>query len=488
MKLVNFIKNILFLYIPDFRKNKENNKKVKNAIRVLKKEYSSLYNPLTEEFTPKFYQLIKEVISKQKKLLDIYRDNINGNVDRRYEFEKSLADSVFNKYHLSLIDLDLSQIIESLDKKGKKSIQTIDITFKNRLQTFKVKGFTKLKKYLIDHSKIGDLIQFNFNLLFNNIHYSTLMDLIYLTGNLPENIEFENDMVLNHLSSDNEIDLPIVLNIFNKEINTDFLCNLIIFNKKDGDYTPKIKESKTDFPDYIYNEILEKYKIDREKYLLKESHRVIQERKKKLFGEKELSLCFLYDAYNNGLLIDSGVGSFKYIDQINVTRSFYITFFKDMIHPTLKEFILEADFINKDKKAEFDKTYDSFLLTKDSVLKFEEDIQTPTFSSINFILNIVKNGVLTDKDKLKGKESISTINKYADKLVQDSISSSLDLSLFIEEVKIDLESQFPQILNNAYFFLDENNELQSKIIEVANILSMYNGLMRSISVNLKGVK
>lgn len=477
MQIFQSLKNFISVTLPIVGGDKNKKRLYKSAYRELKSKYSHLFNPLTKEFSSDFKALIIEIISYQNKLRDIYIDE----GDERYNL---LINKTLEFFKLKTERFTLESIYLKEKERGKGGIQSIDITFKKYMLCFKDSKFKQLKNDYLKHKQISDVVHCDVTLLADETDIKTLLDLLFLLPTKQILIDSENDIILNCIRRTEEDDLYIrkLIHIVSSEITRDFIYNVSLYLLKGNDEELSQKTYSTTFIEDTYKNILENYKMDREKFLKEESQKIIAAKTKRLFADLEIESLPVYNNENSNHLMEQHLTPFKYIDQINIVLSFYQNYFNKEIYPVLKEFLLKADFFNKEYQQQFQKSYDKYIDNQDIVMKLPEDIISNTFSELHSIIKGVKSGLLNEKEKLKSRDIINKTNSYIDELLKSSIKTSMDLNLLIEEMKIDITSTIPKIISNVYSFESDNESLLEQLENISNKLSLFHSLMRSIYI------
>ncbi len=346
----NFLRNIIFAYAPIIGKKDNNKRELRRIIKHLKRNEKPLVDPVQLKMRPLFCELILELSEISKRLKVLYESNINSSEEDYCEFELKLCSTILENGNMAMTDLDLSDILQTAHAQGQGGVNTLDRIFKSRMKYFTNNNFRKYRINIERNQRFNDLSLFNFSGIIdiipinkNNIAgsvpaekiLSDLKDLYFLSVPLPvKKPVLKDDIIIiaykmNELESSYSLekiqsDISRIYEIFEGSLNAKFLRDTIRIVSRDLEMEfPENKVIST-FPKEIYDSIIEKYRVDRHKFLHMENEKLLQSRMTALFKDRNLAEIQIYNVNNSEIFHNAGLPNFKYIIPMRIIKSYIV--------------------------------------------------------------------------------------------------------------------------------------------------------------------
>jgi len=473
-----------------------------------------LIDPVQLKFRSLFSDLMFEINDITSRLKNVYEGNISGIPEELAEFEKQLVSTLLESGNIPLETLELRNILKTAHGEGQGGVNTLDRIFKSRVKYFSHKDFKRTNIFLIRNQIFADLATFDYSGIVDRIPKSKseksgsiagteilkdLKDLYYISSLLPDKSAVIKDPIILKAFTMNELaatyhlekiqsDIHRLTDIFKGPISAIFLKDVIRLISKEPQLELEEKEYHSTFPKEIYDQIVEKYRIDREKFIHLENDKLLQTRMNSLFKERNLAGIQVYTVENSNLFHEAGLPNFKYIIPMRIIKSFLSFFFSTNILPVLQEFQIEAEFAVKKQKTDFQETVEYFEVLSERVKKFEEDLTIASFSEIHPFLEVLKNGFLDGAAKNKGREAVKKVNDRADKIIQDAFRCCIDLHGHLNNIIIDVNAAVPKLLSNAMFLNHKKEDLCKGLVESEELFKKFIKLLKIFAVHVDSAR
>lgn len=506
----NFFQKLLFAYAPLFGKDKAEKKELRRIMNRLKKNDRELIDPVQLKLKPLFGEIVDELSHISERLRNLFKGNLESPDQELMSFELKLCSTLLEKGNLSMEQLELKEILKSAHGQGQGGINTVDRIFKSRIKYFSHKNFKAIRNLLerdavyaalsyYDYENLAGHIPRNKQGKFGSASAESLLEclksLLFIVRALPDKkgvaindpvIQAAHEELAEEEYSLEKIqnDLHRLYDIFSGPLSASFLSDVISLVSRSPQADDKSLEVRFDFPKEIYDDLVEKYRIDREKFISMENEKVLQSRMNSLFKDRHLAEMQIYNRDNSNLFSEAGLPALKYVIPMKIIKSFNSFFYSPVILSTLQEFQVESEFFNKKQKSEFQtmvETYES-VLTK--VKKFEEDLTIPSFSELLPFIDALREAFLDNKAKHKGREAIRQVNGRADQLIQATFASAINLHGYLTNINVDLKAATPKLLSNTLFMNNNKEDLCSSLEEAGDYFNRFIKLLKIFAVHV----
>lgn len=510
MGLSAFIQNFIYAYVPLIGGGKVEQRELRRIINRMKKRDKLLVDPVQLKARALFSQLIVELSEISSRLKKLYEGNIEGSQEELKSFETDFCTDLLEKGNLSLELLKLRSIVKSAHDEGQGGINTVDRIFKSRMKYFSHKNF-KVGRHLLERNAIYSAVAaFDFSIILDYIPLEKnnktgsfslepiekeLLDLYYVISVIPEKkaVVINDPLILlaydkNELSNSYPLDIlqgdiNRLHDIFKGPLSADFLKELVFLLQKNREIEEKEFSAASTFPKEIYDDLVEKYRIDREKFINIENEKVLQTRMNSLFKDRHLEDLQIYNVDTSNLFHQGGLSSFRYVIPMRIIKSFNRFFYSPFLQPVLQEFQVEAEYFNKKQKEEFQESVESYESLKSKVKKFEEDLTIPSFSELLPYVDALRDAFLDNKAKTKGREAVRKVNGRADRLIQESFTSLITLHGHLVNINVDMHAAVPKLLSNT-LYMKKKEEFLAGLEEAADLLNKYIKLLKIFAVHV----
>jgi Family of unknown function (DUF5312) len=514
MSTGNFFSNFIFAYGPLLGKKQEKKIELRRIISRLNKNDKLLIDPVQMKMRPLFSQLIIELEQICSRLSKVYEGNLSGLDEDILDFETQLASVILEKGNLNVQAMELKVILQSAHAQGQGGINTLDRIFKSRVKYFSHKDFKRGNIFLVRNQIFSDISHFNFSRITEIIPINNakkpgslngekilqdLKDLYFISSLLPDKSAVINDPVVLKAFEINELesfytlekcqsDIHRLIDIFKGPLSAIFLKDVIRLISKGPDLEPDVKEYHSEFPKDIYDQIVEKYRIDREKFMRLENEKLLQSRMNALFKDRTLSGVQVYNAGNSELFYEAGLPAFQYIIPVRIIKSFIMFFYSPQILNVLQEIQLEAEFLNKKQKTEFQEIVEYFEILNEKIKKFEEDLTIPSFSELHQYVEALRNGFLDKKEKNKAREAVRKVNNRADTFIQETFTASINLHGYMTSIVLDINAPTPKLIANAMFLNHKKEDLCKSMEDSVELFNKFIKLLKIFAVHVDSAR
>ena len=511
----SILRNFTIAYFPFIRRDKKRILALRTIIRKIKKTENQYFAPVSKVFNPVFANYLAEQLEISQRIKPLYAGNILGDDQAYGQFIDQLTGYQLGKYGFTLESFSFKAILEQAKAENNISVKNIDGIFSGRIKTFKYDAFRKCREELIDHQVIADLVSFDleglisiflgkkedsFSRLSAEMIEENLRDLYFILAQSRDIRISEDDSFLTVAagiiaSDDDEPDTAGYSLLINKLLSgysilleKEFLSDVLKLTTEDPWLPLEVNSYNSDYPQGIYNTIIEEYKKKRQLFIRNENQKLLNARIQALFGDKELLHVDVYNSGTNSLFNDFNVAGFKYINPFRICKSYFCYFFNPKIMPMLQELSLKAEFKDAGQSAKLNDLIGELSELSERIRKFEEDLTTQSFSEVNPHIEKFKIGILDKTDKFKAGDAIDRVDKRADKIIQDSFRLTSGLYEVVKELLADMKDKNPRLLANTAYFINSTGPFFRTLEGSVKYSYRFTNLLRMFSVDIEETK
>jgi hypothetical protein len=500
MWLMTFLRRKFLAFAP----SGEGGRELYALLRDIDRRGPRWYRPWSNRIAPEFAESAAALRDALAPLGSTFAATIAGDRDAERAAVDALLGRALAVEGLGLGSFDFEAIKEEAAAGGGELRQSMDEIFNRRMAAFKSGAARRYSLGFRELARLAALWEFDFPGLLApfarggayapcdaGLAATAMADLHFLINGLEIGREaIEVYGILRGLvggeievSWDPAAEVVAVASILAKELRPDRLGAALRAALEDASIALKAYDVACEACDARLEELRGDYTAKRAR--LDEGLRAaeLEERKRALFGDRELIGVLGYTEELSALLRENKLPSLSFALPLSIVKSFARMFYLPFIRGVTSGLLVDADFADKDFHRSFVASIDACSKVASDLQDLEDRLLSPGSSPLMPIADALTRGRLDSASRRIAIEGIERTERLCDELVQSAFSGFAALRGSLEKLIIDLRAKEPELVANAQY-LNRNKAKALADIELGSrLLSGCIRLLRSYTVD-----
>lgn len=490
-----FFQTIFNSSSPDVKK-RQSLKKIENELREIKPVIYK--NDLVQ---PNFAEALRILYQNTKPIYDILSNTISSDdLQRNNRFTEQLLLTGFDAETQDMLDvLDFekqkaaalsSDSLPHFIERGRRQLESV-VKQLNTPEMVKIDLVLDHIKQLADicrYNYITPLRLFDINFRAADASYrpdfqpitadlleTPMMDLYYVTADMDISlsmakavlalVELYNHGTVTQTTRESVMgNLSKIQSVLKHILTPDTLIKVIRLSKQDPDFIPKKAEyhgnARQKYAEYLEN----KFEANEIRLKVEIKDETISIEVKDLFGDRPLENLTGYNADTNNILRQNSSVAFNWIIPMEVTKTFFMTFYGENVKTLLNDIVIEGFFNNPAYKTEFSSAVYACNDSFDRIAEFEKAFTRDGAFDEAIIASYIRDSHKDNDFGLKLKDLVEEIDTQARKLIQTEATNVYELYLKIGEILLDSKKPTPDSISNLKVLMGSSRNRDSSTL------------------------
>ena len=457
-------------------------RELRTLLRDIERRGPRWYRPWSNRFEPGFAERAAALRLALAPVAKVLGRTIAGDKEEERRALEALVDAALAPEGLSRASFGFEEIEAEAGRRGGELLAAMDAVFNHRLGVFRGKPQARLGEAYRTLSRLSALIEYDFEGLLGpferkgrfaacdgELVATQVADLHFLVEGLDIGREAVSaygtlrDLVGAEGGAEAaESELAAVESLLSGELRAERIWDAARAARGDAAMELKAYSVAAAACDAWLAEIVDEYAAKRDR--LAESRRAaeLEARKRTLFEERDILSVLGYGEEYSESFRRNGLPGLGHAAPLSILKSFFQFFFLPFVRSSVAAVLAEIDLRDEEFHRGLALSFEACTTVAANLQELEGDLASPGPRGLQGLSERLRGGRLDQAGRKAARDSIESIERRAEALVQSSFSGFGKLLEGLETVLRDLRSKNPELVANAsYLNRNRARELSS---------------------------